>query len=102
MSKRILTTLLLLAATGVCPGVAQTRWKVANTFAVGGEGSWDYLTVDAKAQRLYVPRSTHTMVLDAKTGKMIADIPGQKIAHGVAVVPDAGRGFITDGGGEGA
>jgi hypothetical protein len=102
MSTRTLTTLFLLAATGVCPAIGQTRWKVANTFAVGGEGSWDYLTVDAKAQRLYVPRSTHTLVLDAKTGKTIADIPGQKIAHGVAIVPEAGRGFITDGGGEGA
>ena len=27
---------------------------------------------------------------------------GQKVAHGVAVVPSAGRGFITDGGGSGA
>ena len=67
-----------------------------------GEGGWDYLTVDAVNHRLYVPRSTHTMVLDADSGKVIGDIPGQKIAHGVAIVPDAGRGFITDGGGDGA
>ncbi len=37
------------------------------------------------------------MVLDAATGKSIADIPGQKRNHGVALVPSAGRGFITDG-----
>jgi hypothetical protein len=37
------------------------------------------------------------MVLDANTGKTIADIPGQKRNHGVALVPSAGRGFITDG-----
>jgi DNA-binding beta-propeller fold protein YncE len=42
------------------------------------------------------------MVIDSVSGKIIADIPGQKIAHGVAVVPEAGRGFITDGGGNGA
>jgi DNA-binding beta-propeller fold protein YncE len=42
------------------------------------------------------------MVIDSESGKTIADIPGQKIAHGVAVVPAAGRGFITDGGGNGA
>jgi hypothetical protein len=42
------------------------------------------------------------MVIDARTGKTIADIPGQKIAHGVAVVPEAGRGFISDGGRTGA
>jgi DNA-binding beta-propeller fold protein YncE len=42
------------------------------------------------------------MVIDSESGKTIADIPGQKRAHGVAVVPEVGRGFISDGGGEGA
>jgi DNA-binding beta-propeller fold protein YncE len=40
-------------------------------------------------------------VIDSESGRTIADIPGQKIAHGVALVPKAGRGFITDGGGSG-
>src|SRR6266513_2647769 len=42
------------------------------------------------------------MVIDGTSGKIIADIPGQKNAHGVAIVPQAGRGFISDGGGDGA
>jgi DNA-binding beta-propeller fold protein YncE len=42
------------------------------------------------------------MVIDDESGKVIADIPGQKNAHGVALVPAAGRGFISDGGGDGA
>jgi hypothetical protein len=72
-------------------------YRVSQTFHVGGEGGWDYLTVDPEHKLLYVPRSTHTMVLDANTGKTVADIPGQKRNHGVALVPSAGRGFITDG-----
>lgn len=72
-------------------------YRVSDTFHVGGDGGWDYLTVDSEHQLLYVPRSTHTMVLDAHTGKVVADIPGQKRNHGVAIVPGAGRGFITDG-----
>jgi DNA-binding beta-propeller fold protein YncE len=72
-------------------------YRVSQTFHVGGEGGWDYLTVDPEHQLLYVPRSTHTMVLDAKTGKTVADLPGQKRNHGVAIAPSAGRGFITDG-----
>ena len=79
--------------------VAQGTWAVEKTFHIGGEGGWDYITVDAKNHRLYVPRSTHTMVIDADSGKTIADIPGQKHNHGVALVPEAGRGFITDGSG---
>src|SRR5882762_9040339 len=84
------------------PALAQTDWGVVKTFQIGGQGGWDYLTVDPQTHRLYVPRSTHTMVIDSESGKPIADIPGQKIAHGVAIVPEAGRGFIIDGGGDGA
>jgi len=46
---------------------------------------------DARNHRLYVPRNTHT-VIDAVSGKTIADIPGQKHNHGVALVPVAGTG----------
>ena len=97
----VLTT-ILLASAAMMPAVAQSDWKVAKTFHVGGNGGWDYLTVDSASHRLFVPRSTHTMVLDADTGKVLGDIPGQKISHGVAVVPSVGRGFITDGGEKGA
>jgi DNA-binding beta-propeller fold protein YncE len=98
----ILTTSALLLIAGLVPSIGQTHWGVVNTFPIGGAGGWDYLTVDPQTHRLYVPRSTHTMVIDSESGKVIADIPGQKIAHGVAIVPDAGRGFISDGGGDGA
>jgi hypothetical protein len=76
---------------------AQGTWAVENTFHIGGEGGMDYITLDAQNHRLYVPRSTHTLVIDADSGKTIADIPGQKHNHGVAIAPEAGRGFITDG-----
>jgi len=80
-------------------GFAQGEWAVEKTFHIGGEGGFDYITVDAKSHRLYVPRSTHTMVIDADSGKTVADIAGQKHNHGVAVVPELGRGFISDGAG---
>jgi hypothetical protein len=101
MTRLIVAALLFLCA-GVLPALAQTGWDVVKTLQIGGEGGWDYLTVDPETHRLYVPRSTHTMVIDSVSGKTIADIPGQKIAHGVAIVPEAGRGFISDGGGNGA
>ncbi|HEX3684928.1 MAG TPA: YncE family protein [Bryobacteraceae bacterium] len=87
-----------LILAGVTPIVAQTNWAVQKTLPVGGAGGWDYVTVDAAKHRLYVTRTTHTMVLDSQSGAVIADISGQKISHGVAIVPEAGRGFITDGG----
>jgi DNA-binding beta-propeller fold protein YncE len=89
-------------APGFRPASAQTEWAIVKTFPIGGQGGWDYLTVDSQTHRLYVPRATHTLVIDAETGNTIADIPGQKNAHGVALAPAAGRGFISDGGGDGA
>lgn len=92
----------LLLVLPTLPAMAQNHWQVANTFHVGGEGGWDYVTVDAPRHRLFVTRSTHTMAIDEETGKVLGDIPGQVRSHGVALVPKAGRGFITDGGGSGA
>lgn len=102
MSLRNAFTFLLIAVISLpfCGrAAAQGTWAVEKTLHIGGEGGWDYITVDARNHRLYVPRSTHTMVIDADSGKTIADIPGQKHNHGVALVPEAGRGFITDGAG---
>ena len=100
MCSRNVLTGFLIALFGFAltnPAAAQGTWAVEKTFHIGGEGGMDYVTLDAKANRLYVPRSTHTMVIDADSGKVVADIPGQKHNHGVALVPEAGRGFISDG-----
>src|SRR6266436_6467550 len=106
MNMRITKSLVVVSAfvllTCSLPILAQSEWSVTKTIPIGGEGGWDYLTVDQQTHLLYVPRSTHTMVIDPESGKTIADIPGQKRAHGVAIVPQSGRGFISDGGGEGA
>jgi len=106
--SRITQPILRLSLAALCTSFAHAQsseptpnatdpYHVSQTFHVGGEGGWDYLTVDPEHKLLYVPRSTHTMVLDAKTGRTVADIPGQKRNHGVAIVGSAGRGFITDG-----
>ena len=93
--------LALFAALAFMPLHAQI-WQVANTFHPGGEGGWDYVTVDAPNHRLFVTRATHTQAIDERTGELLADIPGQVRSHGVALVPKLNRGFITDGGGSGA
>jgi len=96
----LLFTIALVA--GSVPGLAQTHWTVAQTFHTGGEGGWDYVTVDAPHHRFFVTRQTHTQAIDENTGAVLADIPGQIRSHGVALVPKLDRGFITDGGGSGA
>jgi DNA-binding beta-propeller fold protein YncE len=98
----VLKSLAALLLAGSLPAIAQVNWNVIKTVHIGGEGGWDYVTVDAQTHRLFVTRSTHTMVIDGTTGKVLGDIPGQKRSHGTAIVPAVNRGFITDGGGDGA
>ena len=89
--RRITSAIGLILSLASCqPVIAQTLWEVVNTFQIGGQGGWDYLTVDPQTHLLYVPRTTHTLVIDSQSGKTIADIPGQKNAHGVAIAPAAG------------
>src|SRR6201987_4046627 len=98
-SRNVLTAFLIavFAFALSSPADAQGTWVVEKTFHIGGDGGMDYITLDGNNHRLYVPRSTHTMVIDADSGKVLADVPGQTHNHGVAVVPEVGRGFISDG-----
>ena len=100
--RMALISLSALVLASCLPALAQAQWDVTRTMHIGGDGAWDYVTVDSATHRLFVTRSTHTMVIDAATGKTLGDIPGQKRSHGTAIVPALGRGFITDGGGTGA
>ena len=66
-------------------------------FNIGGEGAFDYLSVDADG-RVFVSRSNHVMVVDGATGKVLGDIKDTPRVHGIAFVPSAGVGFTTNGG----
>lgn len=87
---------LLLVSPVVFHAAPQdSGYRVLKTIHLGGEGGWDYVTVDSAARRVYIPRSTHIMVVDADSGKLVGDIQGMNILHGVAVVPEFNRGFVT-------
>ncbi len=81
---------------------ADVAYHVVSKMELGGEGSWDYLTVDSAAKRLYVSRSTHVMVVDLNTEKLVGDIPNTSGVHGIALAPELNRGFISNGQGNSA
>ena len=102
ITRTVVLALPALLLAGALPILAQPKWDVTKTVHLGGDGGWDYVTVDRDTHRVFVTRSTHTMVIDGATGKLLGDIPGQTRSHGTAIVPALNRGFITDGGGSGA
>jgi len=76
---------------------ADDGYHIIKRLKVGGEGGWDYLTIDATARRLYVSRSTHIMVLDLDTDKVVGDLPNTPGVHGIAIASDLNRGFTSNG-----
>ena len=92
------STLLLLSVAGAYAAPAGSSYHVVRRMQVGGDGGWDYLRVDSDAHRLYISRGTHVMVVDENSGKVIGDIPDTKGVHGVALAPDLGKGFTSNGG----
>ena len=86
---------LLLAAAAVA--AAGPGYHIIATYKLGGDGGWDYLTLDAAARRLYISRATHVMVVDADSGKSVGDIADTPGVHGIALAPELGRGFVSNG-----
>ena len=86
------TMLLLLLALPLC-----AEMKILKTIPVGGEGGWDYLTVDAAGHRLFLSRGTRVDVLDLNTGKVTGEIPNTPGVHGIALNHALGKGYVSAG-----
>ena len=83
------------ASSAAAPSTA--NYHLLRKLPVGGEGGWDYLTIDSAARRLYLSRSTRVVVLDVDSGAAVGEIPGTQGVHGIALAPDAHRGFTSNG-----
>jgi len=97
--NRILISAALLAVSAFAD--TTMNYHLANSYkfgaAAGGGEYFDYMTLDPESRRLYLSHGTEVLVVNADTGKEEGKISGLKRSHGVAVVPDFGRGFISDG-----
>ncbi len=66
--------------------------------AGGGREYFDYLTVDSGTRRVYASHGTEVKVADADSAAVVGTISGLKQCHGIALVEELGKGFISDGG----
>jgi len=82
-------------------GYAASSYHLVKTFkfgaAPGGKEYFDYITVDSAARRVYLTHGTEVLVVNADTGALIGKISGLQRDHGVVLVKNLGRGFISDG-----
>jgi DNA-binding beta-propeller fold protein YncE len=94
--------LLLFTASAVGIGAVRASasdsgYTVIKKIPIPGQGSWDYLTVDEDARRLYVSHGTQVEVLDVDSGAIVGKVENTQGVHGIAIAPDIGRGFVSDG-----
>src|SRR5579862_5378593 len=71
--------------------------KISFAAAEGEREYFDYINVDAVARRAYLSHGTEFLVVNLDTGELAGKVTGLKRDHGVALVPELGRGFISDG-----
>lgn len=71
---------------------------VKKTWVIGGEGNWDYLTMDPKTMQLFIPHGRMVQVVDVNTGQVVGAVTGLRDAHSVALDEQGQYGFVTDGG----
>jgi YVTN family beta-propeller protein len=86
---------VLLTAAGM--RAAGEPYTIVSRLAPGGDGGWDYLTVDGAAHRLFVSRATRVQVIDLTSGALLGEIPGTEGVHGIALATELGTGFASDG-----
>src|SRR3989442_13679625 len=87
---RVLLSCMFLLVPGV--GLAAARgpsgYHIVKKSVLGGEGGWDYLTVDSKARRVYISRGTHVMVVDADSGALVGYFHNTNGLQGIPIVPN--------------
>ncbi len=94
---RYLSFVLTLAATTTLLAQSPAAYQITHTYALGGDGSWDYVVPDPPSHRVYIARQTRVMVVDQDTGKLLGEVTDIKGAHGTAIAENTGHGFATSG-----
>ncbi|HXI73388.1 MAG TPA: YncE family protein [Verrucomicrobiae bacterium] len=95
MKKILLPVLSSLCFASVC--CADISYHLLKEIPVGGDGGWDYLTVDSAGQRLYVSHATKVVVIDLAKDAVVGEITNTPGVHGIAVAPELNRGLVTCG-----
>jgi len=88
---------LLASPGGAQQASAEGPYKVLKTAKVGGDGGWDYVSADVAGRRLYIARTGPTprmTVFNLDTLEPVGELATSN-AHGAAIDPKSGHGFIT-------
>jgi DNA-binding beta-propeller fold protein YncE len=91
------TLVLTLATITTLLAQSPSSYRIAHTYILGGEGSWDYIVPDPPNHRLFIARQNRVMVVDEDSGMLLGEVIGIQGAHGTALADGTGHGFATSG-----
>jgi DNA-binding beta-propeller fold protein YncE len=90
----------LIALMVASQPVKAQQYVLDKKIALPGDGGYDYMAIDEVNNHLFVSHGTAFNVVDLATEKPIAVIDGMKGVHGIAIVNEVNKGFISDGKGD--
>jgi YVTN family beta-propeller protein len=94
---RLFTSVLAIMTLPAAATPGPSGYQVVTKFILGGEAHWDFITIDPTNRRLYVTHGQKVEVIDADNGKKIGVVENTPGVHGVALAPELGKGFTTNG-----
>jgi YVTN family beta-propeller protein len=98
LTSRLAGVLMLSAL--IIPHIARAEgpaYEVRSRITIGGEGGWDLLALDPTRHHLFVSRGARVQVVDVEKDTLAAEIPNTPGVHGIALAPEFGHGFTTNG-----
>ena len=87
----------LLTAAGTQVSSAADTYKLLKEIPIGGDARWDYSAVDSAGRRLYVSHGTEVVVIDLDKEVVVGKITETPGVHGIAIAPELGRVFVSNG-----
>lgn len=87
----------LAIAASITPALAVAQKFTATKFDIGGQGGFDYLSVDEATGRIFVSRGTRIQVVDGASGKALGEVPNTPGTHGALILNAVNKGFTTNG-----
>lgn len=97
MIKKNLLSLALVVLSLASQTVKGQQYAFDKKIPLPGDGGYDYIAIDDIGRHLFVSHGTTFNVVDLATEKPIAVIDGLKGVHGIAIVNEVNKGFISDG-----
>ena len=85
-----LVSFVLFGTSYLCASetIGQTHYEFEKEIPIGGQGGWDYLSVDAPSHRLFVSHGDRVVVIDLGNDQIIGEMTGMSGVHGAVFSSD--------------